>query len=889
MSTTPASPFSCVKILATFAVSLLAVLLGNALATQSPTEPARIAGLPRGNVWRWQQRLDEGQRVPKVSLFDMIAERERVLAAQPNDNSGLRNWRSLGPGNVGGRIRSIVIHPKQPNTIWIGAVSGGIWKTTNGGSNWTPLSVAPVLTIGCMVMDLKNPDRIYAGTGEGFFNSVAGTSNLAAPTGAGILVTHDGGKTWSQLKSTDNPSFHFVNRIAISPSDSKVLVAATWQGIFRSTDAGATWSRRATNTCYDVDFHPSDARLLVAGVRNGSPIYSTNGGVNWATASGVSGAWRVETAYARSDPRIVYATINTSRAILVYRSTDGGRTYSRQTTSSGVAKLSRYTNVLWVDPTNANRIYAGGTWLYVSTNAGVSLSRSGSGVHADQHIIVEHPGYNGTSNRILYSGNDGGIYRSTNGGASFSNLNNGLEITQFYGAAINNNDTVIGGTQDNGTVRYYGVPNNWIREIGGDGGFCAADPKDPNYVYGEIYWIRVYQSSDGGRGWRQIARNGSNLRDRGSNFIPPFVLDPNTPSRMYIGGASLWRSDNVKATRVTWSEVKRPLPCRLSRSSGRGRSSGTPGEDNAHFAIDPPCNVSAVTVAPGRSSTVWVGHNNGEVWASDNATATTPTWRRVDMSAMPKRWCSRIAFDPNDLKRVYVTFMGYHGDNVWRTVDSGKTWTAITGSGAGKLPSAPCTSIAVHSVLRGQLYVGTDVGVFCSNDDGITWTTSSAGTGAAPIEELVWRNRKTLLVVTHGRGIWLVDSAESGGRRLIGKPCGLLNPSLDCSPPTIGQSMTWQLIGTKPQSPIALLLAGGRSKSLDLGNGCILRPNITTLVNLPMGTTSGVGIALPKLPIPPEPGLLGVDLTGQMLIGRSGGKLFGIAELSNGVEITIGL
>ena len=173
-----------------------------------------------------------------------------------------------------------------------------------------------------------------------------------------------------------------------------------------------------------------------------------------------------------------------------------------------------------------------------------------------------------------------------------------------------------------------------------------------------------------------------------------------------------------------------------------------------------------------------------------NALATTPGWTKVDASAMPNRWVSRIVIDPNDNKRVYVSFMGYHSDNVWRTTDAGKTWTRITGTGTSALPAAPASALAVHPSLQGCLFVGTDVGLFYSTDDGQTWVTTKDGSRTSPIDELVWKNTRTMLVVTHGRGIYTVDVGEAATTSVVGTGCGKTSrPQLASSPPVIGKTM----------------------------------------------------------------------------------------------------
>ncbi|MHC4512541.1 MAG: WD40/YVTN/BNR-like repeat-containing protein [Planctomycetota bacterium] len=846
---------------------------------------------PHGASFRWNQRRSANGTVPVNAIARMKEQRDQLLAAQPElPNPLLSNWRWLGPGNIGGRIRAIAIHPTKPNTMWIGSVAGGIWKTTNGGASWFPLDdFAPVMSVSDLDIDPKNPDKIYAATGEaGFFDSVSGSSILAAVRGAGIFVTTNGGTTWSQLASTKGTDFQLVNRLAISPTDNKVLLAATPKGIFHSTDAGASWSKRSTVATMDIDFHPTDGKQAIAGSRDGMPRYSTDAGITWKNATGITTRQRVEVAYAPGNPTTVYAAVSQSDRIHVYRSTNGGQSYTARYTGTLIQTYSRYNNVIWVDPADTNTLLVGGVRLYRSINGGSSWQNAYSGSYYDYHVVVSHPGYNGTTNQTVFHGNDGGIYRTTAFKAAtlrWQELNNNLGITQFYGAAISPSGRVLGGTQDNGTLLYTGNKEGWTRPIGADGCFCAADPTDSRYLYGQIYWIRIYRSTNGGNSFRQIA-NSNTIRDKGSNFIPYIVLDPNNPNRMYFAGASVWRSDNIKtASTPTWTEIKTAIsPCKGHGGHGAGNA-------NAHFREDPHCNVSTIAPAKGNQNLVWVGHNHGDIYMTTNAQAATPSWTKVDKSPMPDRWVSRIVIDGGDHKRVYVSFMGYHPDNVWRTTDAGKTWTRITGAGTGALPSAPVSALAAHPTLPGCLFAGTDVGLFYSTDDGQTWMTTKDGSKTSPIDELIWKNSRTLLVVTHGRGIYTVDVGEAATAAVVGTGCGTTNkPALSSSPPVIGTTMGMAMTSAPANAVVWLMLMPGAPTAKNLGNGCTayvgLGPN-TFFV--PVGNTNALGSWTTTIKIPPLKSLLGFDMTAQNVIFVSGGPALGIGELSNGIKLHAGL
>lgn len=699
-----------------------------------PGEAASFRALQTGEI------PPDGYSAAAAQIEKMqMAQAQNSRLASAGINAG--NWTSIGPGNVGGRIRSIVIHPTTTDTMWVGSVSGGIWKTVDGGVSWQPEDdFMANLAVSTMVIDPTDPDTMYAGTGEGFYNG-------HAIQGAGVFKTTDGGVNWSQLASTATSSWHYVNRLAIAP-DSSAILAATSSGIYRSTDGGVSWISTGTGGMLDVDFHPTNANLSIASGYGGATLYSTNNGATWLTASGISGD-RVEVAYALSNPTTVFASVDVNNGE-IWRSTDGGQTYSLMNTGDAfLGGQGWYDNIVWVDPTDADTVIVGGIDLWRSTDGGSTLTKisewynSPVSAHADHHAIVAHPNFDGNNNKTVFFGNDGGIYKAEDvytvvGTTGWQELNNELGITQFYGAAGNpTSGVIVGGTQDNGTLRYTGDSETWSKMNGGDGGFAAADPTDPNYFYGEYIYLQIHRSSNGGASASDIDTGIGDARNRNTaNFIAPFILDPNDASRMLAGGVSLWRTNDVKA--------------------------GTPpGSFPTWVAIKPSIGskISAIAVADGNPDIIWVGHNDGSVYMTSNGTAVTPTWTQVDTNTpnLPNRYAMRITIDPTNHNIVYATFGGFTGDNIWRTTDGGSTWTDVTGSGATGLPNVPVRSLVIHPDHANWLYVGTEVGIFTSEDAGATWTVPHEGPSNVSVDELFWIDR-TLVAATHGRGLFMVDT-----------------------------------------------------------------------------------------------------------------------------------
>jgi photosystem II stability/assembly factor-like uncharacterized protein len=692
-------------------------------------------------------------------------------------------WTSIGPGNIGGRIRSLIIKPpttpNAPRTIFAGAVSGGVWKSTNSGTTWTTnTDFLANLAVNCMAIDPANSNILYAGTGQGF-------AIFAAVRGNGIFKTTDGGATWNQLPFTaDKADFAYINRLAISPDNSQLLLAAVrveppppaspFGKILRSTNGGDSWTTTLTSsTMADVCFRPNvlqpteipdvPAVNCMASGLDGDVYYSTDSGATWTTRPdnlGITppaGFQRVELAYSRSNPSIVYASKagiggNPPSPSELFHSENGGFSF----TSLGLvpSQTTFYANVLWVDPTNANTLIVGGVYMFRSTDGGVHWEEADNLSHLDHHVLVEDPGYNGgtgaTPNAIVYNGNDGGIDRTCNilaaitptpspGSVVWSNLNHSLGVTQFYGAAGHAaTGIIIGGAQDNGTVRLHPPqfnPEDWDNMAYGDGGYCAVDQTATPYFYGENVFLEIYRNThDGGGGgfkseyiWggpghpNGIRRECSDLPC--ANFIAPFVIDPN-PNRentLLAGGSSLWRTNNAKSEPnpllVRWDEIKPP-------SGGVGN------------------NISAIAVAEGDSNVIWVGYTlNGSVFYTTNGMQPMPTWNPGDPNnLLPQgRFCTRLTVahplpgDPPDVARtVYATFGGFYPSlmdtrgNVWKTQNNGVMWTPIHHN----LPNVPVFSLVISPTNPDFLYIGTEVGVFASSNGGQTWSPAFGGSSA---------------------------------------------------------------------------------------------------------------------------------------------------------------
>lgn len=752
-------------------------------------------------VERYFTAMERLRRMPVYSSagrrFKSGGRREASLGA----------WQELGPGNVGGRTRALVIHPGDPNTMYAGGVAGGVWKTTDGAGSWAPLDdLLPNMAITTLAMDPRNPDALYAGTGENF--------NGDGVRGAGIFKTEDAGKTWRRLAQTASSPFYYVAKIVVSPNDSSRVYAATYGGVWRSLDGGASWTRELNRTapetgCQDLAIRgdqASDFLFAACGLNRQATIFRN-------TDAGGEGRWmpvftepnmdRTSLALAPSNQSIVYAMAASLESgdrrdglLAVYRSSSNGDPSSwearvRNTSDNrlNTALLSnpreffidvcsggrqaffnqgRYDNVIAVDPLDPERIWAGGIDLFRSddggANWGLASYWSTRGLpqysHADHHAIVFHPQYDGAENQILFDANDGGIHRSDNARAdaalgpraacSASNssviwkpLNSNYGVTQFYhGLPYPGGNLYFGGTQDNGT------------QLGDD-------------AHGANDWVRVF-SGDGG-------------------YV---AVDPANANTVYVEttNLSLRRSTDGGITFLAATRgITEPganfafiAPFAMDPNDSKrlwigGRTlwrtaDGAQNWERAGKAIDSG-NFRAIAVAPGDSKRVLAGASTGFLYRQADALAADENteWS----SARPRTGViSWIAFEPGNPDVAYATYSTFDSTgqtgHVFRSTDGGVNWSSIDGTGDTAIPDIPVHCILVDPDNAQTLYLGTDLGVFVSLDGGGAWFKEDTGFPNTVVESLAIDRSgggSTLFAFTHGRGVWRV--------RLNGvAPCG---------------------------------------------------------------------------------------------------------------------
>ncbi|HWQ31994.1 MAG TPA: BACON domain-containing carbohydrate-binding protein [Blastocatellia bacterium] len=774
-------------------------------AYDQPGEAAefyRLKRAPEGEkyvpVERYLAAREQMRRMPRYSTAQnrlLPAENESAAESATEENL-LGAWTPLGPGNVGGRTRALLIDPTNPDVIYAAGVTGGVWKTTNGGASWTPLAdLIANIAVSALAMDPKNPNVIYAGTGEGVTGDFRG---------AGIFKSTNGGATWTQLSSTGSSDFYFVNDLVISPTSSQRIYAATTTGVWRSLDGGATWNQalnpQVTGGCLDLAMRTDQATdyiFAACGTFQQATIYRNTdaaGAGAWTAVHTEAGMGRTSLALAPSNQNVIYAASaeyfsGTYRHGLhaIFRSTSSGDagTWTAQVRNTDAVRLNTllftntlfaslsacglaadifssqgwYDNAIAVDPLNENRVWAGGIDLFRSDDGGRNWGLASHWwaeknlpqyAHADQHVIAFHPGYNGAGNQTMFVAGDGGIFRTGNARAAvatgpfaacnpansavtWTSLNNGYGVTQFYHGAVSpDGRSWIGGTQDNGTLRGTeadGV-NGWREIYGGDGGYVAIDPTSPNVIYAEATGLSIRKSTDGGATFSR-ARFG--ISEPGSNFlfITPFVMDPSDPQRLWIGGSSLWRTQNGAAT---WQQASGPVG-----------------------------QISAIAVAPTNANYLLAGNSGGTIFRT--STALTDDSSAGLLPATPRGgYVSWLAFDPASHNIAYAAYSTFGGQHVWRSTDAGATWTAIDGSGANALPDIPVHCLVVDPDNTARLYVGTDLGVFVTTDGGANWAVENTGFANVVVESMTLNSAggtRMLYAFTHGRGVWRIRLSDS--------------------------------------------------------------------------------------------------------------------------------
>lgn len=695
-----------------------------------------------------ESRMPSGESLPQDVRSRAIDQTKAMMNAGKFAEAPLADqpeWRQIGPFSTGGRVKSIIVHPTAPGTLYIGAAAGGVWKTTDDGANWTPLmDDANGIAMGSLCFDPANPDIIYAGTGEQVTNA-----NIFL--GAGIMKTTNGGETWTVLGLTDVGSFSRVYAHPMVPGLIMASAMNTNSGVYRSADYGLTWKQVLSGQVYDMSMNPADPNEYFVALPDSGIHYTSNGGTTWERRmNGISGTiGRISVQQAPTNPDWIYVLAEHNGVAAVFTSMDRGRTFVVSFNADACffsgscqAESSQgfYDNYISISPHDHKVAFAGGIDIWRTTSGGTHWSNLTNGyndgnganlVHVDQHCAAwawDNP------NKV-YAGNDGGMVISTNNGTSWKLINNNLAITQFYGFDVDVTDRnrVFGGTQDNGTLGIH-TAMRWDTIVGGDGMVTLVDPTDPMIVFGNQPNGRIFMIDFRSRTVR-YTMNGINTSES-AHWVAPLAFDPTDPSILYAGRRRVYAT-------VTRADVWYP-------------SSPTMNS-----------NITAITASAALEGIVWAGTQTGELIVS---TDFAYRWKEVSRLGLINRHISSIATSSKDPNTAWVTYSSYGTPNLVKTTDLGNTWTSLWQG----MPDVPANSVAIHPSNEEIIFVGTDIGVFASFNGGRSWMPYGKGLTRSPVLELrVNPLHGLLLAATHGRSIWEVPIInEQPSEPTIAAPAG---------------------------------------------------------------------------------------------------------------------
>jgi photosystem II stability/assembly factor-like uncharacterized protein len=668
---------------------------------------------------------------------------------------------------VSGRIAGIAADPSTANTLYVAPAGGGVWKTTDGGGTWNPLTdPQSTLSMGAIAVAPSNPLVIYAGTGEAN-NSV--DSNF----GRGVLVSTDGGSTWTLQNANGAFDRKTISEIAVNPTNANIVYVAVSgggtngvggnDGVWLSVDGGVTWTNTtasngltSTNPWTSVRIDPNNPHILYAAVGNifgtsENGVYKTlDGGTGWfklANAPGGTAAGRIVVAVSKSNSQVVYASASGNGTagstpfgslFKLERSDDGGATFTDLTsgTPNYMGGQGWYDTTLIVDPSSSAIVYAAGAAnansVLRSTNSGVGWSDisnpGGDGPHADHHAAA----FDASGNFL--DGDDGGIYRYAAGNNTWTQLNGTnafLNTIQFTGIGLHpsNINIALGGSQDNGTEQYTGTLS-WALVEGGDGGLVKFSNTNTTRVYhqapvesfGSANFFR--RSDNGGATWVGKVTGITDNTGNTQNFYSPFVVYPASGDHVLYGAAHLWESTNAGDT---WSALGAVFPSNID-SIGLSQS-----------------DTNTIYVSANGSTFVTINH--GGTWTLHNL----PVGGRV----------ADLQVDPVNSQMAFAVVSEFTtGGNVFKTTNGGTTWTSITGN----LPNLPVWSFQEDPNTANLYYVGNDNGVYKTADGGATWSRFGAGLPDAQVFQISLNSSLSVLgAATHGRGAWEILTTTTTG------------------------------------------------------------------------------------------------------------------------------
>lgn len=697
-------------------------------------------------------------------------------------------FRNLGPAFMSGRVADIALHPHNPSVWYVAVGSGGVWKTENAATTWTPVfDKQGSYSIGCVALDPQNPNTVWVGTGENIGGRHVGY-------GDGVYRSDDGGQTWRNmgLKNSEH-----ISKIIVHPNDpNTVWVAAQgplWskggdRGVFLTTDGGKTWQRTlgdaewvgATDLLIDPR-HPDrlyaatwQRHRTVAGFLGGGPgsglHRSEDGGRTWQRlAQGLppSQMGKIGMAISPQQPDVVYAAIELDRRKGgVYRSADRGASWVKMSDEVSGGTGPHYYQELYACPHQFDRLYLVSNYMVTSEDGGKTFTRVNvRNKHVDDHAIVFRP----DNPDYLLVGCDGGLYESFDRARTWRFVAN-LPVTQFYKVAVDDDlpfYNVYGGTQDNSTQggpsrtdNMHGIRNSdWQVVLGGDGHQPATEPGNPDIVYGQ--WQE-------GNLMRHDRRTGENVyvKPQGRpdepaerfNWDAPIVVSPHNPAHLYFASQRVWKSTDRGDS---WTPLSGDLTTQTERIT-TPFFGGSQGWDNA-WDVGAMSNYSTITslgVSPVQKGLIYAGTDDGLIQVTEDEGAT---WRRIPVGQLPglpaTAFVNDLKADLHDANTVYAVLDNHkYGDfqpYLYKSTDRGRTWVSLRAN----LPDRTLLWRVVQDHVRKELlFVGTEFGLYFSNDGGKAWVKLEGGLPQISVRDMaIQRREQDLVLATFGRGFYVLD------------------------------------------------------------------------------------------------------------------------------------
>ncbi|PKA83880.1 sortilin (neurotensin receptor 3) [Ulvibacter sp. MAR_2010_11] len=728
--------------------------------------------------------------------------------------------RNIGPGGMSGRVTAIDVVITNPDIMYVGTASGGLWKSTSGGIKWNPVFDKEVTaSIGAVAIQQSNPSVIWVGTGEGNpRNSLNG--------GYGIYKSVDAGKTWMSMGLENTRHIH---RIIIDPTNPNIVYAGAigspWgehpeRGVFKTTDGGKTWtnilfSNNKTGVA-DMVMDPTNPNKLIVAMwehkrdpwffnsgGEGSGLFITHdGGATWQKRTDADGLpkgelGRIGIAIARNKPNIIYALVEAKKNAL-YKSEDGGFKWKMISDKDDIGNRPFYYSEIYVDPENENRVYSVFTYINVSEDGGKHFEQLmpaygvDNGVHPDHHAWWIHP----TDGSFMVDGNDGGLNITQDGGKTWRFVGN-LPVAQFYHINVDNEFpyNVYGGMQDNGSWRgpayvwkSQGIRNDYWQEISfGDGFDVVPDKDDSRYGWtmSQQGYVDRYDWITGNNYTVRPTHPDPNVELR-FNWNSAINIDPFNSSTIYFGSQFVHKSTDKG---LTWKVISPDLttndPEKQKQSESGGLTMDATGAEN-HTTI------LVIEPSPVEQNMLWVGSDDGRVHYTQNG---GQSWTDVskNLKGLPAgSWVTQIKASNKNKGEALLVANDYRRFNytpyAYRTKDYGKTWQRIVSEKDAK---SYALSIVEDPIEKNLMFLGTDDGLYISINAGSSWTKWTNGFPTVSVKDLVIHPREHDLVIgTFGRAAWVLDDIRP--LREIAKNNNVLNSDLNVFSPPIAYEAAYQ-------------------------------------------------------------------------------------------------